>query len=114
VSPAANSQRDAAFVQPHVPRSSFAAYVQLQTAGDATIYEGEALYRPAKPHPATSAPEPTIGIPDAAMATRPAPDQAYRIWFNGDRIAITAIYLERVASCWWFVLDRPPRHPPSI
>lgn len=95
------------------PRSSHAAYVQIDTPDGQTIYTGEAIYRPQKPHPLTGKPLPTIGIPDDAMPVRPSSSTPYDVWYNGERIPTTAVYLERVATCWWFVLAKPPRHPPT-
>jgi len=95
-------------------RTSYAAYVQLADPDGGIIYSGEAIYRPRKLDPLTGEPTPTIGIPDDAMQVRPSGLLSYRISFNGDQIPTSSVYLERVATCWWFALERPPRHPPTV
>jgi hypothetical protein len=95
-------------------RPSYAAYVEVETPNGESIYAGEAIYRPAKADPRTGLPAPTIGIPDDAMPTRPDGGTHYRSWLNGELIATRDIYLERVATCWWFPLEKAPRHPPSV
>jgi len=32
---------------------------------------------------------------------------------NAERIPAASVYLERVSTCWWFVLEHAPRHPPT-
>jgi len=95
------------------PRASYAAYVEIESPDGSTLYSGEAIYRPQRPHPLTGDPVPTIGIPDDDMAARPSPPIEYAVWYNGDRIRASTVYLERVSTCWWFVLAEPPRHPPT-
>ena len=94
-------------------RVSYAAYIELHEAEGRTLYQGEAIYRPRKPHPLTGEPAPQIGIPDDAMAERPERERRYRIWFNGEEIPTTDFYLERVVTFWWFLLEHAPRHPPT-
>lgn len=71
---------------------------------DRAIYEGEAIYRPAKPHPQTGLAVPQIGIPDDAMAGRPRAAGRMRLTIGGEEAEVVAVYLERVSTCWWFVL----------
>ncbi len=85
-------------------RTSFAAFVEIRDAGGAVVYSGEAIYRPAKTDPTTGAPAPTIGVPDDAMKLRPSGLGHYAIWLSGEPISTAAVYLERVSTCWWFVL----------
>jgi hypothetical protein len=94
-------------------RASYAAYVQVDRSDGGTLYAGEAIYRPRKPHPSSGEPLPMIGIPDDGMPDRPLASAAYDIWYNGERIAASAVYLERVSTCWWFILAAPPRHLPT-
>jgi hypothetical protein len=95
-------------------RSSYAAFIEVETPDGLSIYAGEAIYRPSKADPRTGEPVPTLGVPDDAMAVRPDSQVHYRIWLNGELIPVKHVYLERVATCWWFSLEKPPRHPPSV
>ena len=95
-------------------RSSFAAYVELRDAADAVIYAGEAIYRPSRRHPQTGQPSPTIGIPDDLMPQRPDGTEGLSVNLSGERIPVDFAFLERVSTCWWFVLSRVPVHPPSV
>lgn len=83
-------------------------HVRLDEAGGRAIYEGEAIYRPGKPHPQSGEAVPQIGIPDDAMRERPRADGRYVLRLRGESFAAGAVYLERVITCWWFVLERAP------
>lgn len=91
---------------------SHAVYVQLDDPDGRTVYAGEAIYRSAKAHPRTRASAPQVGIPDDAMSERPQADVTYRLWLNAESIPVAGVYLERVATCWWFILEHLPRRPP--
>jgi hypothetical protein len=95
-------------------RASFAAYVELEDSAGQVIYAGEAIYRPARPHPVRGAPVPTVGIPDDSMPRRPDQTSGFAVRLSGERIPIETAYLERVSTCWWFVLSRVPAHPPTV
>src|SRR5437764_1420037 len=95
-------------------RTSFAAYVELEDSAGRVIYSGEAIYRPARAHPVSGVPSPTIGVPDDDMRERPAASEGLAVRLSGERIPVEAAYLERVSTCWWFVLDRAPAHPPTV
>jgi hypothetical protein len=95
-------------------RPSFAAYVELEDADGRVIYSGEAIYRPARSHPVTRIPSPTVGIPDDDLPERPAETEGLAMRISGERIPIDVAYLERVSTCWWFVLDHVPAHPPTV
>lgn len=82
--------------------------VRLEETGGRVIYEGEAIYRPGKLHPQSGDPTPQVGIPDDAMRERPRGDGRYTLRFRGDSIPASLVYLERVITCWWFVLERAP------
>jgi hypothetical protein len=97
-----------------VERSSFAAFIEITDAEGAVVYSGEAIYRPAKAHPTTGAPTPTVGVPDDAMAVRPSGLKSYAVSLSGERIPAAAVYLERISTCWWFVLAQAPEHPPTV
>jgi len=96
------------------PRSSFAAFVEVLVIEGGLVYSGEAIYRPGKPHPATGIPSPMIGVPDDDMNIRPSGLGLYSVSISGEPIPAVAVYLERVSTCWWFVLERAPAHPPTI
>ncbi len=95
-------------------RSSFAAFVEIADADGIVVYSGEAIYRPAKAHPGTGTPSPTVGVPDDAMTNRPSGNESYTVSLSGERLPAAAVYLERVSTCWWFVLERTPTHPPTV
>jgi hypothetical protein len=97
-----------------VERASFAAFVEITDAEGAVIYSGEAIYRPAKAHPMTGELSPTVGVPDDSMAVRPSGLNTYAVSLSGERVPAAAVYLERVSTCWWFVLERTPEHPPTV
>ena len=82
--------------------------IRLDEASGRMIYQGEAIYRPSKPHPQSAAPVPQVGIPDDAMRERPRGDAHYVLQLRGEAIPAEAVYLERVITCWWFVLERAP------
>jgi hypothetical protein len=84
--------------------SSVAAQVEIRT-DDQVLYSGEAIYRPRKPHPTTGAPAPMIGVPDDAMKLRPSTHDHYQLTVDGRDVPAAAVYLERVSTCWWFVLE---------
>jgi hypothetical protein len=79
---------------------------------DEAVYEGEAVYRPARPHPLNGEPVPQLGIPDDAMLARPQGDKGYRLRIREQVVQATAIYLDRVATCWWFLLEHGLSGPP--
>jgi hypothetical protein len=87
-----------------------AAYVRLEGHDGEVLYSGESIYRPGKPHPRSGEPRPTVGIPDDAMRVRPSADATEAVWLDDERILVEAVYLDRVATCWWFILSRPPRN----
>lgn len=91
-----------------------AAYVQLVDLAGHALYEGEAIYRPRRADPRNGEPAPQVGIPDDAMHERPDGAGVYRLWFNGELLDLQGLYLERVSTCWWFLLARAPKHPPSV
>ena len=94
-------------------RPAYAAHVRLLQADERLVYEGEAIYRPRKPHPLTGEDLPQIGIPDDVMAERPSDDARYRLQAGEEILEVSSVYLERIATCWWFVLDRPLARPPA-
>lgn len=93
-------------------RPAYPVRIRLIGENDETLYEGEAVYRLDKPHPQSGEPVPQIGIPDAAMAVRPRGDAGYRLGFTAEELSVTGLYLDRVATCWWFILPRSPTGPP--
>jgi hypothetical protein len=82
------------------------ARVQIRLEGGGVVYEGEAIYRPAKPHPRDGQPVPQVGVPDDNLGERPRGDASYTLRLRGEDIPVAAVYLERVSTCWWFVLAR--------
>jgi hypothetical protein len=90
--------------------SSFGVSVSIAGDDGSPIYNGEAIYRPRKPHPTTGAPVPMIGVPDDAKPIRPLAN-TYVVSVDGDEVQTTGVYLERVSTYWWFILDREPRPP---
>jgi hypothetical protein len=95
-------------------RSSFAAFVAINTISGNPLYTGEAIYRPRKPHPITGVPSIMIGVPDDDMQTRPSNGEGYVVSISGEPIPASQVYLERVPTCWWFILERVPLHPPTV
>lgn len=95
------------------PATSFPAFVAIEEPSGSTIYAGEAIYRPAKPHPTTGIPAPMVGIPDDSLRTRPSATVTYQVRIEAERIRAAVVYLERVSTCWWFVLEHAPEHPPG-
>jgi hypothetical protein len=73
-------------------------------------FEGAAILR-SRPHPLHGTLLPQLGVPDAALGFRPDPGARYRIVVSeadGARMTFrsTAVWLERVGSSWWFILER--------
>jgi hypothetical protein len=95
-------------------RPSFAAYVELESSDGGVVYSGEAIYRPDRRDPVTALQSPTIGIPDDSMARRPREAESYAMHLSGERIPVKRLFLDRVSTCWWFVLERVPTHPPTV
>lgn len=93
-------------------RPAYTAHVRLLEADGRVVYEGEAIYRPQKPHPLGGENVPQIGVPDAVMPERPRDDEGYRLSIGDEGLEVVAVYLERIASCWWFVLGHPLSRPP--
>ncbi|MGI8550723.1 MAG: hypothetical protein ACR2PL_08040 [Dehalococcoidia bacterium] len=83
-----------------------AVHVRLKEENGRVLYAGEAIYRPRKPHPLSNEPWPQLGILDDAMPERPQGDGHYRRAFPDEEVAATGVYLERVVTCWWFLLER--------
>jgi hypothetical protein len=86
---------------------------------DGASFHGAAILRP-RPHPVTGDVVVQIGVPDDALGFRPRHGNIYRIRIAGEGEApdvertARAVWLERVQSSWWFILDdadgaRPPR-----
>jgi hypothetical protein len=92
--------------------SSSGISVSIADDGGSLVYSGEAIYRPRKPHPTTGAPVPMIGVPDDAKPKRPDTTKTYVVSVDGEQLFTTGVYLERVSTCWWFILDREP-YPPD-
>ena len=88
-------------------RVAFSLLADVATPGDSPLYSGEVIYRPTKPHPVTGEPAPMVGIPDDSLRRRPATELPYRIRLRGEEIGVLSVFLERVSTCWWFVLERP-------
>jgi hypothetical protein len=55
-----------------------------------------------------------IGVPDDDMQTRPSNGEGYVVSISGEPIPASQVYLERVSTCWWFILERVPLHPPTV
>jgi hypothetical protein len=88
-------------------RVAFSLLVDLVAADGETLFSGEAIYRPGRPHPVTGERLPMLGVPDDSLGLRPSPEASYRVRVRGEEIGVLNLYLERVSTCWWFVLDRP-------
>jgi len=75
---------------------------------DHVRFEGAAVLR-LRPHPLNGELVTQLGVPDAALGFRPARGVSYAIDVEdgAERRAFTstAVWLERVQSSWWFVLD---------
>ncbi len=85
---------------------AFSLLVDVAGPGGDLLYSGEAVYRPARPHPMTGARVPMLGVPDDSLDRRPSTEVAYRVRTRGEEIPVLGVYLERVSTCWWFVLGR--------
>jgi hypothetical protein len=46
-----------------------------------------------------------IGVPDDSLQERPTAGTSYRIRIGGNELSVESVYLERVSTCWWFVLQ---------
>ncbi len=80
--------------------------IELINPDRSLLYAGEAIYRFAKPHPETGEPRPMIGVPDDSIQACPSAGTPYRIRVNGSEVSVESVYLERVSTCWWFVLEQ--------
>ncbi|HZQ37142.1 MAG TPA: hypothetical protein VFD32_14525 [Dehalococcoidia bacterium] len=72
----------------------------------AECFHGAAVLR-MRPHPLAGAPSLQLGVPDDALGFRPRPNARYSVEIEEDaaRYSSHAVWLERVQSSWWFVLD---------
>jgi hypothetical protein len=95
------------------PLTSFNVLVEIFNSSGEALYSGEAIYRPKKAHPVSQDRVPMFGVPDASMLIRPAPSETYQVRVKNEEIAVDAVYLERVSTCWWFVLEHPSAQLPS-
>lgn len=61
-----------------------------------------------RPHPLNGDPTLQLGVPDDALGFRPRIGASYRISIEKDAAPYVcrAVWLERVQSSWWFVLER--------
>lgn len=77
-------------------------------AGDR--FEGAAVLRH-RPHPLTHAIVPQLGVPDDALGFRPQSGDVYDVSIAADdnrdveRYIARTLWLERVQSSWWFILE---------
>ncbi|MHB8574935.1 MAG: hypothetical protein ACYDCQ_06330 [Dehalococcoidia bacterium] len=76
---------------------------------DGTRFAGAAILRH-RPHPLTHAPALQLGIPDDALDFRPRPGVRYTISVEAEAGGVlnatsSAVWLERVQSSWWFILE---------
>src|SRR5438067_475725 len=83
--------------------------VTVRLAGDdGTRFEGAAILR-TRPDPRTARPALQLGIPDDALGFRPRRGASYRLQVVDPLVAVTyrstAVWLDRVQSSWWFILD---------
>ena len=77
---------------------------------DGASFHGAAVLRP-RPHPVTGERVAQLGVPDDALGFRPRHGNRYRIRIAGEGetpaedLTTRAVWLERVQSSWWFILD---------
>jgi hypothetical protein len=88
--------------------SSYGVTISITEKDGREIYRGDAIYRPGKAHPATGQPVPMIGVPDDSKPVRPSSTVTYVISIGDDELQAAGVYLERVSTCWWFILNREP------
>lgn len=71
-------------------------------------FEGAAVLRE-RPHPLTQAPVLQLGVPDDVLDFRPVAGITYQIGIEEDgqqrRYTSRAVWLERVQTSWWFILE---------
>ncbi|HLZ70329.1 MAG TPA: hypothetical protein VKV26_10525 [Dehalococcoidia bacterium] len=69
-------------------------------------YHGAAVLR-TRPHPLAGEAALQLGVPDDALGFRPRLNISYHIAIEEDgcEFVSRAVWLERVQSSWWFVLD---------
>src|SRR5579884_1205303 len=92
-----------------VPDSGALAVAAGISGSDGSRYEGAAVLR-RRPHPLTRANTLQLGVPDDALGFRPRPGVAYTLRLEdaaGNLLRATAseVWLERVQTSWWFVLN---------
>lgn len=80
---------------------------QIAGADPAERFGGAAVLR-TRPHPQDRVPALQLGVPDDALGFRPRPGAVYRVTIADDGASYIsrAVWLERVQSSWWFVLER--------
>ncbi len=80
---------------------------RISGAEAAERFQGAAVLR-LRPHPLSGAPALQLGVPDDTLGFRPRRDARYHVVINEDAATYVsrAVWLERVQSSWWFVLDR--------
>jgi hypothetical protein len=80
---------------------------RISGSASAERFHGAAVLR-TRPHPLSGDEVLQLGVPDDALGFRPRAGATYRIAIGGDAASYRshAVWLERVQSSWWFVLER--------
>lgn len=96
------------------PRGVRAVIAAADAAGASTErFAGAAALR-RRPHPLSDESVLQLGVPDDALGFRPRRGVRYHVSIAEDDGAraeylCDAVWLERVQSAWWFILEKPVR-----
>ena len=98
------------------PRGVRAEVLALDAGAPAARFAGAAVLR-WRPHPQSGEDTLQLGVPDDALGFRPRRGVRYRVLIeeeDGARAAYQcdAVWLERVQSAWWFILNGPAHADP--